>query len=232
MGKSSKKTKKRQKAPTQAEKARAGRLKKARLRSREQRDERLRQVAKLRFVQSWSNAEIAQKLGVTERTIERDSNLLRSRMRKSMSGSNLDNEMRDIAETLKLRHEETIKLLWNDYMKASNEGDAIKKEFEELRATEDRLIESGEKDVLIQSTDKEKLFLRLLEKCERLLAQITDTDSQFVEQLRKLGLVRGEFDVDPDDGSFLLEIRARKAKIDEIHKKSAAKPPVPPGGKS
>jgi hypothetical protein len=196
------------------------------LRSKEEREKRQTFELRQHFIFGWTQQEIADHQGYSRRTVERDFEEIRNRLRSS---KDLDHEIRDTAEKLKLRHEEIIKLLWNDYTKSSKEAEAITKEFEALRIAETEAIETGAKDVLIQSLDKQRLFTKLLEKCERLLAQITDTDSQFVEQMRKLGLVRGEMDVDADDGSFLLQIKARKANIEQI--RGGAKLPVPANDK-
>jgi hypothetical protein len=172
-----------------------GKSKKFRARSAEERNLRLKQVAKLRFIQCWQEAEIAEALSVDKRTIERDVRILKQRMRKTAQ-KNLDFEIRDIVEQLKLAHEEKIKHLWNEFVRL-------------------------EETVTKAQDDKQKLALQESTRPARIgiLRQITITDDSFVEQLRKLGLVHGEMEVDDDgEGSFLLEIKARKAKIDSLRK--------------
>ncbi len=178
---------------------------KATAKASEERNLRLKKVAKLRFVQCWTEGEIAEALGYTRRTIERDVHTLRHRMRKSAQ-RNLDYEIRDIAEQLKLAHEEKIKHLWNEFVRLE---EAIKN----------------------ASGDAEKLKIQEESRPARIgiLKQVTLTDDSFVDQLRKLGLVRGELEVDDDEGSFLLEIKARKAKIDQLRKSSGDNRPAGSG---
>ena len=140
-------------------------------------------------------------MNVTRRTIERDVHTLKLRMRKTAQ-KNLDFEIRDIAEQLKLAHEEKIKHLWNEFVRLEERIKAAQKDDERLRLQEEtRPARIG------------------------ILKQITLTDDSFVDQLRKLGLVHGEIEMDDEGGSLLLEIKARKSKIDAIRKGSGeAKP--------
>ena len=92
------------------------RSKKARLRASLERDKRLKEVMKLRFIQCWTIEEIAQVLNVAPRTIERDVALIRSRLRKG-SATNSEHELRDIADDLKLAREQKVKYLWNEFIR-------------------------------------------------------------------------------------------------------------------
>ena len=146
--------------------------KKARARAKEQRDLRLKDVVKLRFVQCWTNAEIAKHLNLAERTVERDVRILRQRMRQSVE-KNLEYEIRDIAENLKLSHAEKIKYLWNEYFRL--EG-----------------LQAGVGDM----EKKSKLQEETRPARMKILRQITDTEDSFVEQMRRMGIAKETLTLD------------------------------------
>jgi len=147
--------------------------KKARARAKEQRNLRLKDVAKLRFVQCWTNAEIAKQLGLTERTIERDVRILRLRMRQ-MAEKNLDWEIRDIAENLKLSHAEKIKYLWNEYFR--------------LEGLQKEAKEDAEKKLEIQEETRSARM--------SIIRQITATEDSFVEQMKRMGIAKETLTLD------------------------------------
>lgn len=146
--------------------------KKARARTREERNLRLKDVAKLRFVQCWTNAEIAKHLNLQERTVERDVRILRQRMRQSAE-KNLEHEIRDIAENLKLSHAEKIKYLWNEYFR----------------------LEKLQKDT---GGDDEKSKVQEETRGARMgiIRQITATEDSFVEQMKRMGIAKETLTLD------------------------------------
>jgi hypothetical protein len=185
----------------------ASRRKKKRLRAQADLDTRRAQVLRLKWVYNLTNADIAKKFSVEERTIERDFHAIRERSRDDAS-KNLSNERRDIAEQLKLRHEEIVKLLWNDYFKIAGECKLIPDELAKLRT-----IGGANPDLILE---KQKLLNALSNKGQRILAQITTSDDSFVAQMKQLGIVGSDFEVSVDDGDpNFIEIRMRRKRIED-----------------
>jgi hypothetical protein len=201
-------------------------VKKQRLRNKRDRAARQSKVLHMRMVLKKTNAFIAKKLRVSERTIEHDLVEIRKRTR-SDALENLSNEIRDIAEEMKLRHEESIRELWVKYEIVQQKAEEVARD---LSRNNKSPAGDDAKERLEIVIELQKSLAHFTTGGLKILEQITYTDNSFVEQLRKLGLVQGEMDVDPEDGSLLLQIRARKAKIEEIRKKSG-EPPAPAGGK-
>lgn len=154
-----------------------------------ERNQRLARVARLRFVQHWSFPAIAQHEGVTTRTIARDLTILRNKYRKRWEG-NVEHRITDIVQGLSLSYDEKLKLLWNEFIKITTK-------------------EGG---------SSRRLSIPARYQALNIIKRITDTESNYIEQLRKLGIVDSGFESgDGEDGSFLLQIKARHAKIISSH---------------
>lgn len=141
----------------------------------------------LRFTRHWSQADIAAKLEISTKTVERDLKAIRKKMRAAAE-KNLAHEVRDIAEELKLSFHEKIKLLWQEYITLAHDEKMGK---------------------------KKKLGLQARYQLLSIFRQITEAENSHVEQLRKLGIVGSDFGGGDDDeeGSLLLQIKARHSKI-------------------
>ena len=99
------------------------------------------------------------------------------------------------------------------------------------------MIDIGVKteDALINSIEKETLLTRAISRADKILWQITETDSSFVDQIRKLGFVRNVIDAEGEGDTFFLEIRARRKEIEKIRGRKLSSPELPertpPGAK-
>lgn len=139
-------------------------------------------VAKLRFVQRWRIDEIAKAVDVNERTIKRDLSAIRKGLRKQAK-DNLENEIRDIIEEIRLSFSERVKWLWQQFI-----------ELEE------------------QDRKKGKIKSASIRTKQDILKQIQLEESIFIDNLRKLG-IGFEHTGEDDLSSILIEVKARRANI-------------------
>jgi hypothetical protein len=149
-----------------------------RRRSPEQRERDRKQIARLAFVQCWKAPEIAGKLGISVKMVDRDLKALRDQFRP-LFDKHRDEYLRGILAGIQERCEERVRKLWNEYVDLTNKIKEIEKKEHPTKA-----------EIL--------LALQMRRMRVIVLRHIRFEDSGLVDRLKKLGIVKG----DDEDGGF------------------------------
>ena len=99
--------------PAKAEKRPKSKTKRALSRIESQKRRQL--IRKLRYIQGWTFAEISEKLEINMATVQRDINKIKKELIKE--APKVADEIKSIISEIKGRHQERIKILFNELVK-------------------------------------------------------------------------------------------------------------------
>jgi len=146
-------------------------------------DTRRSRVAQLHFVQAWTAGSIAEQLGVSARTIERDIEKIRRDFRR-YARENYQEAIKDVVHALWVSFEKKRQILWNDLAGLTKQ------------------LETGS----VSNSQK----VKLQRERRTVLRQIGKHEEEFTEQLKRLGIT-GTVTAEDDEFSILVQIKKRHA---------------------